>query len=38
MKRDWFKFDQEIFILDYFSTDWEDLLKFDNLSLNLGQP
>ena len=26
-ERDWFKFDQENFILDYFSVDWEDLLK-----------
>ena len=26
-ERDWSKFDQENFILDYFSVDWEDLLK-----------
>ena len=26
---DWSKFDQENFILDYFSVDWEDLLKTD---------
>ena len=24
-ERDWSKFDQEKFILDYFSVDWEDL-------------
>ena len=28
-ERDWCKFDQENFILDYFSVDWEDLLKTD---------
>ena len=28
-ERDWSKFDQENFILDYFSVDWEDLLKTD---------
>ena len=28
-ERDWSKFDQENFILDYFSADWEDLLKID---------
>ena len=27
---DWSKFDQENFILDYFSLDWEDLLKIDD--------
>ena len=26
-ERDWSKFDQENFILDYFSVDWENLLK-----------
>ena len=26
-ERDWSKFDQENFILDYLSVDWEDLLK-----------
>ena len=31
-KRDWSKFDQENFILDYFSVDWEDLLKIDELN------
>ena len=31
-ERDWSKFDQENFILDYFSVDWEDLLKIDELS------
>ena len=29
-ERDWSKFDQENFILDYFSLDWEDLLKIDD--------
>ena len=32
-ERDWSKFDQENFILYYFSVDWwEDLLKIDNLN------
>ena len=31
-ERDWFKFDQENFILDYFSVEWEDLLKIDELN------
>ena len=31
-ERDWSKFDLEIFILDYFSADWEDLLKIDDLN------
>ena len=31
---DWSKFDQENFILDYFSVDWEDLLKTDALNAN----
>ena len=31
-ERDWSKFDQENFILDYFSVDWEDLLKIDDLN------
>ena len=30
-ERDWSKFDRENFILDYFSIDWEDLLKIDEL-------
>ena len=30
-KRDWSKFDRENFILDYFSVEWEDLLKIDEL-------
>ena len=30
--RDWSKFDQENFILDYFSVDWEDLLKINELN------
>ena len=29
---DWFKSDQENFILDYFSVDWEDFLKIDELN------
>ena len=31
-ERDWSKFDQENSILDYFSVDWEDLLKSDELN------
>ena len=31
-ERDWSKFDREIFILDYFSVDWEDLLEIDELN------
>ena len=31
-ERDWSKFDQENFILDCFSVDWEDLLKIDDLN------
>ena len=31
-ERDWSEFDQENFILDYFSVDWEDLLKTDELN------
>ena len=31
-ERDWSKFDRENFILDYFSVDWEDLLKNDELN------
>ena len=31
-ERDWSKLDQENFILDYFSVDWEDLLKTDELN------
>ena len=30
-EKDWSKFDQENFILDYFSADWEDLLKIDEI-------
>ena len=29
---DWSKFDRENFILDYFSLDWEDLIKIDELN------
>ena len=32
-ERDWSKFDRENFILDYFSVDWEDLLKIDELNV-----
>ena len=31
-ERDWSKFDQGNFILDYFPVDWEDLLKTDELN------
>ena len=31
-ERDWSKFDQENFVLDYFSVDWEVLLKIDELN------
>ena len=31
-EKDWSKFDREKFILDYFSVDWEDLLKIDELN------
>ena len=31
-EQDWSKFDRENFILDYFSVDWEDLLKTDELN------
>ena len=31
-ERDWSKFDQEKFILDCFSVDWEDLLNIDELN------
>ena len=31
-ERNWSKFDREIFILDYFSVEWEDLLKIDKLN------
>ena len=31
-ERDWSKFDTENFILDYFSAEWEDLLKIDELN------
>ena len=33
-ERDWSKFDQENFILDYFFIDWEDLLKIDELHVD----
>ena len=31
-EKDWSKFDQENFFLGYFSVDWEDLLKIDDLN------
>ena len=31
-ERNWSKFDRENFFLDYFSIDWEDLLKTDELN------
>ena len=31
-EREWSKFDQEDFILEYFSVDWEDLLKINELN------
>ena len=31
-ERDWSRFDQENFILDYFLVDWEDLVKTDELN------
>ena len=33
-ENDWSKFDRENFILYYFSADWEDLLKIDELNVN----
>ena len=33
-ERHWSKFDQESFILDYFSADWEDFLKIDDLNVD----
>ena len=33
-ERDWSKFDREKFILDYFSADWEDLLKIDEYNVD----
>ena len=31
-EKNWSKFDQENFILDYFSVNWEDLLRIDELN------
>ena len=31
-EKDWSKFDSENFILDYFSVDWDDLCKIDELN------
>ena len=33
-ERDWSKFDRENFILGYFSDDWENLLKIDELNVD----
>ena len=33
-ERDWSKFDRENFILDYFSVDWEVLLKIDEKNVD----
>ena len=33
-ERDWSRFDQENFMLDYFPIDWEDLLKIDELNVD----
>ena len=35
-ERDWSTFDQENFILDYFSVDWENLLKIDELNVDIS--
>ena len=33
-ERSWLKFGQEHFIFDYFSVDWEDFLKTDELDFD----
>ena len=33
-ERDWSKFDRENFILHYFSVDWKDSLKIDELNVD----
>ena len=33
-EQDWSKFDHENFVLDYFSVDWDHLLKTDELNAN----
>ena len=33
-ERDWSQFDRENFIRDYFSVDWEDLSKTDELNVD----
>ena len=35
-ERDWSKFDQENFILDYFDTDWSNLLNLNEKSVDLS--
>ena len=34
-EREWYKFDKENFILDYFSVEWEDLLKLMNWMMTI---
>ena len=36
-ERDWSKFDQEIFILDYFDTDWSNLLTLNEKKCGLNK-
>ena len=35
-EQDWLKFDQENFLLDYFATYWEELLKIDELNTDIS--
>ena len=35
-ERDWSKFKQENFIIDYFDKDWSDLLQIDQQNVNLS--
>ena len=35
-ERDWSKFDQENFILNYFSVDWKDLLKIGEINADIS--
>ena len=35
-ERYWSKFYRENFILDYFSVDWEDLLKIDEINADIS--
>ena len=36
IERDWSKFKQENFIIDYFDKDWSDLLQIDQQNVNLS--